>query len=184
MEDVLSCTNGLIIRRNLWFAWTTNQFPYMAKCRREGGPSGVAAKRDSEYKRKGTANVFCAVEPGRDGTLRFPRLAVRTEFAKVIAGIARRYPLARTIHLVVDNLNIHCWKSLTNHLTAPNSAHNCGIASPFITRPSMAVGSTRPNSKSDSFARQCLGKRRVPDLATLSRQKRKLGTVRSIASER
>jgi hypothetical protein len=52
---------------------------------------------------------------GRDGILRFPRRS-GVEFAKVIAGIARRYPLARTIHLVVDNLNIHCRKSLTNHL--------------------------------------------------------------------
>jgi len=83
----------------------------------EAARPGVAAKRDSEYKRKGTANVFCAVEPraGRHFTFPTPRRS-GVEFAKVIAGIARRYPLARTIHLVVDNLNIHCRKSLTNHL--------------------------------------------------------------------
>ena len=77
---------------------------------------GVVAKRDSEYKRKGTANVFCAVEPraGRHFTFPTPRRSA-AEFAKVIATIARRYPLAQTIHLVVDNLNIHCQKSLTKH---------------------------------------------------------------------
>ncbi len=86
----------------------------------EAARPGVAAKRDSEYKRKGTANVFCAVEPraGRHFTFPTPRRS-GVEFAKVIARIG--------------------------------SAYNCGIASRFITRPSMAVGSTRPNSKSDSL---------------------------------
>jgi hypothetical protein len=78
---------------------------------------GIAAKRDSEYKRKGTANVFCAVEPraGRHFTFPTPRRS-GAEFAKVIAAIARRYPCAHTSHLVVDNLNIHCCKSLTDSL--------------------------------------------------------------------
>jgi hypothetical protein len=51
---------------------------------------GIAAKRDSEYKRNGTANVFCAVEPraGRHFTFPTPRRS-GAEFAKVIALIAR-----------------------------------------------------------------------------------------------
>src|SRR5215469_329955 len=77
---------------------------------------GVIAKRDSEYQRRGTANVFCAVEAraGRHFTFPTARRSA-AEFAKVAARIAHHYPQARTIHLVVDNLNIHCQKSLTDH---------------------------------------------------------------------
>jgi hypothetical protein len=57
------------------------------------------ARRDYEYKRCGTANVFCGVEPkaGRH----FPKPAVTrsaAEFADYLVGIVARYPEARTIH--------------------------------------------------------------------------------------
>ena len=60
----------------------------------EAARPGVVAKRDSEYKRNGTANVFCAVEPraGRHFTFPTPRRS-GAEFAKVIATVARRYPV-------------------------------------------------------------------------------------------
>ena len=67
---------------------------------------GHVARRDYEYKRCGTANVFCGVEPkaGRH----FPKpTATRSaaEFADYLVEIVARYPEARTIHLVMDNLN-------------------------------------------------------------------------------
>jgi hypothetical protein len=37
------------------------------------------------------------------------------EFAQVIAHLPISYPAARTIHLVMDNLNIHYQKSLTDY---------------------------------------------------------------------
>jgi hypothetical protein len=63
---------------------------------------GREARRDSEYKRCGTANVFCAVEPkaGRHFTFPTPdRSAV--EFAHVVFELALQYPQAKTIHLVM-----------------------------------------------------------------------------------
>jgi hypothetical protein len=77
---------------------------------------GEIAKRDSEYKRCGTANVFCAVEPkaGRHFTFPTPDRS-GAEFAKVVDLIVRRYPEAQTVHLIMDNLNIHCRKSLTDY---------------------------------------------------------------------
>src|SRR6202142_2548492 len=78
---------------------------------------GREARQDSEYERCGTANVFCAVEPkaGRHFTFPTPdRSAV--EFAHVVFELADRYPQADTIHLVMDNLNIHGRKSLTDLL--------------------------------------------------------------------
>jgi hypothetical protein len=78
---------------------------------------GREARRDSEYVRCGTANIFCAVEPkaGRHFTYPTPNRSA-VEFAKVIVDLALQYPAARTIHLVLDNLNIHRLKSLTDLL--------------------------------------------------------------------
>ena len=77
---------------------------------------GQVAKRDSEYERCGTANVFCAVEPkaGQHYTRPTPDRCA-AEFAQIMAELALNYPTVQTIHLVVDNLNIHCRKSLTDH---------------------------------------------------------------------
>jgi len=64
---------------------------------------GREARRDSEYERCGTANIFCAVEPkaGRHFTYPTPdRSAV--QFAQVIFKLAMEYPDATTIHLEVD----------------------------------------------------------------------------------
>jgi hypothetical protein len=133
----------------------------------EAARPGVVAKRDSEYKRKGTANVFCAVEPraGRHFTFPTPRRS-GAEFAKVIATIARRYPLSRTIHLVVDNLNIHCRKSLTNHFGAELGTL---LWSRFTVHYTPKHGSWLNQAELEIglFARQCLGKRRIADLAAL-----------------
>ena len=78
---------------------------------------GREARRDSEYERRGTANVFCAVEPktGRHFTWPTPDRS-GVEFARVAFDLAMQYPEADTIHLIVDNLNIHRRKSLTDLL--------------------------------------------------------------------
>jgi hypothetical protein len=78
---------------------------------------GREARRDNEYERCGTANVFCAVEPkaGRHFTFPTPDRS-GFEFAQVVFKLALRYPQAETIHLVMDNLNIHRRKSLTDLL--------------------------------------------------------------------
>src|SRR6202049_904163 len=75
---------------------------------------GREARHDSEYERRGTANVFCAVEPkaGRHFTFATPDRS-GFELAQVVCGLALQYPEADTIHLVLDNLNIHRSKSLT-----------------------------------------------------------------------
>jgi hypothetical protein len=85
--------------------------------RRRPARPGQVAKRDSEYERCGSANVFCAVEPkaGRHFTFPTPDRS-GFEFARVIFHLAVQYAEAKTIHLVVDNLNIHTRKSLTDAL--------------------------------------------------------------------
>ena len=74
---------------------------------------GHIAKRDNEYRRCGTANIFAIVEPkaGRHLSFVTPNRSGRA-FALAIEGLVAKYPDARTIHLVLDNLNIHDQSSL------------------------------------------------------------------------
>jgi hypothetical protein len=69
---------------------------------------GRVLRRDSEYKREGTANVFCGVEPKR-GKHFTKATANRSspEFADYLLEIVAAYPHADTIHLVMDNLSSH-----------------------------------------------------------------------------
>jgi len=127
----------------------------------------VIAKRDSEYERRGTANVFCAVEPraGRHFTYPTPQRS-GAEFAKVVAKLARGYPRARTIHLVVDNLNIHCRKPLVERFGEQRAA---ALWERFTLHYTPKHGSwlNQAEIEISLFSRQCLGTRRIADLRTL-----------------
>ena len=133
---------------------------------------GREARRDNEYERCGTANVFCAVEPkaGRHFTFPTPdRSAV--EFAHVVFELADQYPQANTIHLVMGNLNIHRSKSLTDLLGKDIGGE---VWDRFTVHYTPTHGSWLNQAEIEIglFSRQCLGKRRIPDLSTLSRETR------------
>ena len=131
-------------------------------------PGGIVAKRDSEYKRQGRANVFCAVEPRAGRHFTFPTPNRRgAQFAKLIAKVASRYPRARTIHLVVDNLNIHCQKSLTAHFGLEKGV---SLWNRFTVHYTPKHGSWLNPAELEIglFARQCLGQRRFPTLSMLN----------------
>ena len=69
---------------------------------------GRIAREDYEYVRMGTANVYCIVEPkaGRHLT-HATRDRKGPRFVAALQRIARRYRAAKTIHLIMDNLNLH-----------------------------------------------------------------------------
>src|SRR5215510_3046235 len=76
---------------------------------------GREARRDSEYERCGTANVFCAVEPKVGRHFTSATLARSSfEFSRFLCDLAMKYAAATTIHVVMDNLNTHRRKSLTD----------------------------------------------------------------------
>src|SRR5580658_5677333 len=131
---------------------------------------GRVAKRDSEYERCGTANVFCAVEPkaGRHFTFATPDRS-GFEFAKMIFPLALRYADAKKIRLVVDNLNIHRRKSLTDALGTEVGAE---VWSRFTVHYTPRHGSWLNQAEIEIglFARQCLGKRCIPSLKQLQRE--------------
>jgi hypothetical protein len=133
---------------------------------------GREARRPSEYRRLGTANVFCAVEPlaGRHFTFATPNRC-GVEFAIVAAKLALAYPNSTTIHLVMDNLNIHRRKSLTD---AYGKEIGTEIWDRFTVHYTPKHGSWLNQAEIEIglFSRQCLGKRRIPDLQTLTRETR------------
>ena len=133
---------------------------------------GKIAKRDSEYKRCGTANVFCAVEPkaGRHFTRPTPDRSA-PELAAVIGALAGDYPGARTIHMVMDNLNTHCRKSLTDHYGEEQGG---ALWDRFTLHYTPKHGSwlNQAEIEISLFSRQCLGQRRLPSLGDLRREAR------------
>jgi hypothetical protein len=136
---------------------------------RPGSPAepGWEARYDNEYERRGTANIFCAVEPkaGRHFTWATPdRSAV--EFARVVFDLATRYPKARTIHLVLDNLNIHRRKSLTDLLGEDVGGEVWGRFTVHHT-PTHGSWLNQAEIEIGILSRQCPGGRRIPDLKTL-----------------
>ena len=133
---------------------------------------GREARQDSEYERCGTANTFCAVEPkaGRHFTFA-TRDRSGFEFAKVIFELALQYPEAKTIHLVLDNLNIHRRKPLIDLLGKEVGSEVWGRFTVHYT-PVHGSWLNQAEIEIGMFSRQCLGKRRIPDLKTLRREAR------------
>jgi hypothetical protein len=133
---------------------------------------GREARRDNEYERRGTANVFCAVEPkaGRHFTFATPDRSA-FEFAQVACELALQYPEAETIHLVMDNLNIHRRKSLTDIFGLEMGSEVWDRFTVHFT-PTHGSWLNQAEIEIGLFSRQCLGTRRIPDLKTLRRESR------------
>ena len=114
--------------------------------------------------------MFCAVEPkaGRHFTfVTADRSGV--EFAKALFKLAMAYPQAETIHLVMDNLSTHSRKSLTDlcgeefggEIWDAFTPHYTPVHGSWLNQAEIEIG---------LFSRQCLGKRRIEDLAKLRRE--------------
>jgi DDE superfamily endonuclease len=131
---------------------------------------GRIARRDGEYQRGGTANLFCGVEP-KAGQY-FPKVTANRcspAFADYLLEVAIRYPQADTIHLVLDNLSSHTrravvqrfgekaggwlWDRFTVHYTPKHGS--------WLNQAEIAIS---------PFSRQCLGQRRIGDRASLRRE--------------
>ena len=129
---------------------------------------GRVGRRDSEYKRCGTANIFCGVEPKAGA--HFTEVTAKRS-ARAWAGFVKRvadfYARAETIHLVMDNLNIHrrkalvdrygeqegdaLWKRFTLHYTPKHGS--------WLNQAEIEIG---------LLTRQCLGKRRMGEISRLT----------------
>jgi len=124
-------------------------------------------RRDYEYRRNGTANMFMMTEPkGGKHYVRVTERRTAKDFAYALKNLAGRYPEALTIHLVLDNLNTHCEKSLIETFGieqgrrrwARFTVHFTPKHGSWLNQAELALSVTR---------RACLQNRRIDSIASL-----------------
>jgi hypothetical protein len=134
---------------------------------RSAARPGRTARYDYEYTRGGIANIFCAVEPlaGKHIT-KVTHDRKGPEFAKMVAEIVRRYPAARTIHLVLDNLSTHSFSSIARHYGEPIARQLWSRLSVHFT-PKHASWLNMAEMEIGLLNRQCIGTLRFEEVPTL-----------------
>lgn len=132
---------------------------------------GTIAKRDYEYRRCGTCSVFVAVEPKAGKRfVKARRRRTRVDFARFVRDVVKRYPPARRIHVVLDNLNTHNSQSLIE-------AFGAEAAQPLLKRlawhhtPKHASWLNIAECELSVLSRQCLD-RRIESKALLENEVR------------
>ncbi len=124
-------------------------------------------RKDYEYKRKGTAVAFCAIEPKRGKHfISVSKHRKGLDFALFLQHIGRSYPNAEKIHLVMDNLNTHCLKSLTANLGPKRGAKLWARFQVHYT-PKHASWLNQAETQISMYSRECLGRDRIATIATL-----------------
>jgi hypothetical protein len=131
---------------------------------------GKIRRPDNEYKRCGTANLFCAVEPkaGKHFTVATPNRSA-PQLAQVLETIIASYPDADTIHLVMDNLNIHGPQTLTDYFGKDKGTELWSRLTVHYT-PKHGSWLNQAEIEIGLLARQCLGSTRIPTLGDLQRE--------------
>jgi len=126
-------------------------------------------RRDYEYRRNGTANIFMTVEPrGGYRSTSVTMRRTRTDFAheiKRITGLPR-YREATTIHIVLDNLNTHNEQSLV-HAFGHETAERLMKRITFHHTPKHASWLNMAEIEFSIMEGQCT-KGRIPDHASLT----------------
>ena len=133
---------------------------------------GRVARRDAEYRRCGTANVFCGVQPkaGRHFT-KVTNDRSSPEFADYPAGVAVRYYQADTIHLVMDNLSSHTRKAIVERFGAEAGDWMWNRFTVHYT-PKYGSRLNQAEIEISLLSRQCLGRGRIGDRASLRKETR------------
>ena len=131
---------------------------------------GQILRRDCEYERRGTANVFCGVEPKAGHHFTKPTSnRCSAQFADYLVEIVASYPEADTIHLVMDNLSTHNRKALVDRFGEKIGGL---VWERFTVHYTPKHGSwlNQAEIEISLFSRQCLGRRRIPTLGQLQQQ--------------
>jgi hypothetical protein len=152
---------------------------------RPGRPMAVGriAREDYEYVRTGTANVYCVVEPkaGRHVT-HATRDRKAPRFVAALQRIARRYRTATTIHLIMDNLNLHGPGAAIRTLGPVQGAALWARFTPHYT-PKHGSWLNPAEIEASLWARECHGRDRVDTFAAL-RDRTRAWTMRADRARR
>ena len=121
---------------------------------------GHVAKEDSEYERKGTANVFMAVEPlAGQRTTQVTERRTRVDWARFVQMLLlTAYPLAEKVVLVMDNLNTHGIASLYEGFT-PDVALTLSARLEIHYTPKHGSWLNMAETELSVLSRQCLDRR-------------------------
>ncbi len=121
--------------------------------------AGEPCKVDYEYRRMGTCNVFMATEPlvGTRMTKVTERRA-KCDFTHFVRGIAQRYESAKTITLVMDNLNTHSPGALYEAFE-PAQAKALWDRFEFVNTPKHGSWLNVAEAEISVMSRQCLNRR-------------------------
>lgn len=121
---------------------------------------GHVAKYDSEYERKGTANVFMAVEPlAGKRTARVTDRRTRVDWAHFIRMLlVTMYPDAAKVVLVMDNLNTHSIASLYEAFD-PETARALAARLEIHYTPKHGSWLNMAETELSVLSRQCLDRR-------------------------
>lgn len=132
--------------------------------------SGEILKKDYEYKRNGSVNVFCAVEPKAGNYInRVTERRCSSDFAKFIKALVKKYKNANKITVVMDNLSTHKEKSIIDFygenegkkLWEKLEVHYTPKHASWLNQAEIAIG---------MYTRQCLGDGRICNVENLKAQ--------------
>ena len=130
------------------------------------GP-GVVARYDYEYERCGVCNIFMAVEPlAGKRIVEITEHRAKRDWASFLNNIARCYPDAEKITLVMDNLNTHRPGSLYE-VFPPAAAKALWDRFEFIYTPKHGSWLNIAEIELSALTSQCLN-RRIDNLDTLN----------------
>jgi transposase len=137
-------------------------------------PSGLLPGKekriDFEYQRNGTCSVFCAVEPHKGKYInRVTERRTSADFAKFLSSVERQYSEASKIILVMDNLNTHRLKSLVDFYGEEEGSRIWNRFEVHFT-PKHGSWLNQAEIAINLYARQCLGKARIPSIELLRKK--------------
>src|SRR6516165_5966584 len=130
--------------------------------------AGTLERVDSEYERRGTANVFLFTEPLADWRhVAVTEHRTRRDLAEQLRWLVdERYPGVRRIKLVCDNLNTHSGGCLYEAF-APAEARRILSQLEFVYTPKHGSWLNIAECELSALGRQCLA-RRIDSIATLA----------------
>lgn len=131
--------------------------------------SGQVAKENYAYSKHGSCNVLAAVEPKTGKRLVHVRRKRRKkEFAIFMRYLAKEYPNAQKIIVILDNLNTHNFSSFYQEFCAEEAA---ALAQrfEFVYTPKSASWLNMIEIDFSALSRQCLN-RRIPTINELGKE--------------
>jgi hypothetical protein len=131
---------------------------------------GSVAKQDSEYERRGTANLFMAVEPlAGKRTVQVTDRRTKIDWAQFVRFLLLTvYPEAVIVVLVMDNLNTHGIGSLYEAFD-PETARSLAARLEIHYTPKHGSWLNMAETELSILSRQCLD-RRIESKGILSRE--------------